>query len=125
MKKRVPPKFPKVDGVVTLPDGRELCSPSVRKKRKLELWRSDPHCANPFCKRWLVAPEYGELAHKESKKMGGAKTNDSPSNLCLTCIACNRRQGSISWDTFLRSERKIKQETKQNFLDKLLYPDLL
>jgi hypothetical protein len=114
MIKRVPSKHPFIHGIAKLPDGRELCSPAVRKKRKRELWRRDPRCANPYCRRWTPGPEYGELAHKESKGKNSFKRDDSWKNILYLCVECNRRQGSIPWDEFLEAERERYQQAGRN-----------
>jgi hypothetical protein len=74
---------------------RELCSPSELRRRKHALMsRGGWFCL--YCYKDLRTLEYGqiELCHIEPKGMGGARRDDSVSNLALACKICNRENGS-------------------------------
>ena len=88
------------NGVTQLPDGREICSPAEKRRRKDKLLKSDPVCA--ACGKVFDDYRDVELAHINSKGMNGWKTDDSWSNLCLMHRDENREQGSRPLLDYLR-----------------------
>lgn len=86
-------------GVTKFPDGREKCSPSELTRRKGILLKRDPVCA--ACGRTFDDYRDVELAHVESKGMGGGKHDDRWENLVLMHLEENREQGSRSLSDYL------------------------
>ncbi len=98
-------KFQSRNGVTTMPDGREVCTPAVLRRRKDTLIRKHPYCAaceilNPEQAKFTDYDEI-ELAHKESKGFNGYKRDDSFSNICLMHKSENREQGSRSFEQYI------------------------
>lgn len=80
-------------------DGREKCSPAELRRRKGDLIRKYPVCR--ACGLTFTDYDEIELAHIESKGMGGFKRDDSMGNLTLLHKAANRDQGSMELNVYL------------------------
>jgi 5-methylcytosine-specific restriction endonuclease McrA len=87
-------------GVKKLDDGREICTPSELRRRKSILLKRDPVCA--ACGKVFDDYRDVELAHIESKGLGGGKHDDRWENLVLMHRDENREQGSRSLNDYLR-----------------------
>lgn len=79
-------------GVHRAADGREKCSPAEMKRRKDRMLRENPVCG--ACGEGFKDYYDVELAHRESKGMGGGRHDDSLKNLYLMHARGNRAQGS-------------------------------
>lgn len=102
-------KFPSRNGVTQMPGDREVCTPAVLRRRKDILIRKHPFCAaceilDPDNAKFTEYDQI-ELAHRESKGNGGFKHDDSWPNLCLMHKACNREQGSRSFDQYIADKQ--------------------
>jgi hypothetical protein len=94
------PQNRSINGVTKYPDGREKCSLAVLRARKnILLNRPHPVCA--ACGEEFTDYRDVELAHKESKGLGGSKHDDRWPNLCLMHKSENREQGSRSLADYL------------------------
>jgi hypothetical protein len=82
-----------------MPDGREVCTPAEMRRRKMTMIREDLPCA--ACGKPFDDFRDIELAHIESKGVGGGKRNDARRNLVLMHKAENREQGSRSLADYL------------------------
>lgn len=89
------------DGTKVFPDGREVCPPAVlkRKKDRMIAAENPPICV--ACYGIFQSYQDIELAHCESKGMGGSRRDDRDANLRLMHRTGNRRQGSMPLDSFL------------------------
>jgi hypothetical protein len=80
---------------------REICSRAELRKRLLKkIEEQGGMCADPKlggCGQPLSDFRGVELDHKEPKGMGGARRDDSLSNLQALCVECNRKKGSIRY----------------------------
>ncbi len=79
------------------------------------LIRKHPYCAaceilNPEQAKFTDYDEI-ELAHRESKGHGGFKHDDRIENLFLAHKACNREQGSRSFDQFIADKLSERKKT--------------
>ncbi|GEM_PF-6695018 len=79
------------------------------KKHKRSLGTNEKHilydaaghrCVNPYCRKKISESEM-QIGHKKAYSKGGI-TNLSKS-ICL-CSACNRKQGTDSWEKFLKKQ---------------------
>ena len=87
------------DGTKIFPDGREIYPPSKLKRIKDKMLSYDPTCK--ACGIEFTEYSEVELAHKESKGSGAFKRDDREINLYLMCKSGNRRQGSMSLESYL------------------------
>lgn len=109
-------KFPSRNGVTVQEDGREICSLAEKRRRKDRLLKAHPFCA--ACE--ILEPEQAsfddyrdvELAHKNSCGMGGFRRDDRIPNLCLMHKACNREQGSRTFDQYV-ADKQADMDRKQ------------
>lgn len=86
-------------GIYRVADGRERCSTSVLKRRKDTMLRNNPVCG--ACGEGFKDYYDVELAHRESKGIGGSRRDDSLKNLYLMHIRGNRAQGSRDLEEYL------------------------
>lgn len=86
-------------GIYRSADGRERCSTSVLKRRKDRMLRENPVCG--ACGEGFKDYYDAELAHRESKGIGGSRRDDSPKNIYLMHTRGNRAQGSRDLDEYL------------------------
>ena len=112
LRKPKAPKYPTHNGVTTYPDGREECTPAILRRRKDKLIRFKPYCGiceilNPEKSQFTEYDEI-ELSHKESKGHGGFKHDDRIENLFLAHKACNRDQGSRSFDDYIAMKLELR-----------------
>ncbi len=73
---------------------REECSAAELRRRKNELIRQSVSCL--YCTEPFTDYRQVELAHRNSKGMGGFKRDDHRDNLGLAHRWCNRKNGSRS-----------------------------
>lgn len=92
-------------GVKLYPDGREVCSKAVLRRRKDSLIRTGQGCI--ACERPFTEYDEVELAHKESKGIGAVKRRDNWDNICLMHRDENREQGSRDLETYLADPNRI------------------
>src|ERR1035441_4916737 len=86
-------------------DGREKCSPTELRWRKNQLIRTNPFCAT--CGEQFTDYDEIELAHRQSKGIGGGRHNDAMKNLVLMPLEETREQGSRSLDDYLADPDRI------------------
>jgi len=66
-------------------------------------------CQNPYCKKLLSSEAEMQIGHKQAYSRRGDTTISN--SVCL-CYACNRKQGTDSWETFLKKQEKATQQAK-------------
>lgn len=99
-----------------LPNLYDLAMGKGNRKRTLSdrdrqlLWRgAGKKCANPYCHKRLEYDEM-EMGHKNKAfSKGGATTLRNA--VCL-CHDCNKKQGTDSWDTFLKKQAIVRGQAK-------------
>lgn len=92
-------KLPSINGVIKYPDGREKCSPAALRRRKDALMQKNPHCL--VCGKEFTDYSQVDLAHRESKGLGGSRRDDRWENIYLMCRSGNRQQGSRDLEEYL------------------------
>lgn len=92
-------------GTKLFPDGHVERSPAALNKVKAMMLRRGDRCI--ACGDEFSDCSQIELAHKESKGMGGWKRNDDIPNLALMHADENREQGSRSLDVYLADPNRI------------------
>jgi 5-methylcytosine-specific restriction endonuclease McrA len=58
-------------------------------------------CKNPYCRRKLESESDMQIGHKKAYSKGGETTLKN--SVCL-CYGCNRKQGTDSWEKFLKKQ---------------------
>ena len=99
---------------------------TLTQREKTDLYlNAKKRCENPGCRRKLEFHEM-QAGHKTAFAKGGATTLKN--SVCL-CGACNTRQGTDSWATFLKRQNvvdpvKAKKETVKEKLRALTITQL-
>ena len=105
---RGPMKMPKWKaigpGIKLFPDGHIERTPAALKRRKDWLLQNGGRCA--ACGEAFDDYRQVELAHMESKGVGGWKRQDADFNLVLMHKTTNRDQGSMDLQTYLNTKWK-------------------
>lgn len=101
-------KIQSFGGIKKMPDGREVCSPAIRRQRKDRMMELGLNCI--ACHKPFASYSDAELGHRNSKGMNGHKTDDSWGNIGLIHAWTNRDQGSMSLDDYLKklAEKGVK-----------------
>lgn len=95
--KRVPSKYAVDNGIMKLPDGREVCLDTAAGKREYShritvAWvAQNQMCA--LCGKWLDIMD-ATADHKEPRGMGGARRDDRQENIQAAHLDCNSEKGS-------------------------------
>jgi len=88
------------------------------KSKKRTLGTNDRHilydtaghrCQNPYCKKKIETEADMQIGHKTAYSKGGGTTLRN--GVCL-CSACNRKQGTDSWERFLKKQADGKVQAK-------------
>lgn len=85
-------------------DGRERCSAAELRRRKNRLLQEGHVCA--ACEVGFSDYRDVELGHRVSKGFSGATRDDRFSNLILLHVNANRDQGSMDFDTYMKTKWK-------------------
>lgn len=89
-------------GIRRYPDGREICSDAVLRRRKHQMLATQPVCE--ACGAKFEEYSQVELGHRIQKGMGGSKRRDNHDNLILLHIGANREQGSMDFDDYMNTK---------------------
>ena len=65
-------------------------------------------CKNPYCRKKISESEM-QIGHKKAYSKGGSTTLSN--SVCL-CYACNRKQGTNSWEKFLKKQAIAKGQAE-------------
>ena len=114
------PKYPVVDGVMTMPDGREICQDDAAgqreyaRRREIMAERQLNRCA--MCREWMLEPTFD---HERSRNAGQRddriwKDADSPEDRqrnAALCYPCNSKKGSRRFAWVGGIYQEVKRET--------------
>ena len=79
------------------------------RDRQILFMAAKGRCQNPYCKKKLASEREMQPGHKTAFSRGGRTTIKN--SVCL-CYACNKLQGTDSWEKFLKKQAIANGQAK-------------